>query len=124
MCLSSGDDFLIRLRDQVKEAIVQVASVPHKDIDQVATVATRDILLTIFHRWGGQQLYIPLQSRLFYATIYEAYTGDNALELSQRFRMAHGRIYRIIKSEQKRRAKEKGQAPSLQKEEQRRLPGC
>lgn len=41
MSASSGEDFLISIREQVKEAMVQAALMPAESIDDAASMAAR-----------------------------------------------------------------------------------
>ncbi|MDL2275817.1 hypothetical protein LJC22_06800 [Desulfosarcina sp. OttesenSCG-928-G10] len=76
-------------------------------IDQVAVEVAKALSDHLSFVWGGQQVYIPMDSDRRRSMMYEEFTGDNHAALARRYGVCVQTVYKFIKEERRRRRDEK-----------------
>lgn len=105
MRTSPSDEFLADLEQLLVESGIPA------DAAQSAAVA-------VGVRWGGQSVYIRLRGPYLACAVASAFTGNNANELSTRFRISRAQVYKLVA-----KARSCAHAADSPQAEQARLPG-
>lgn len=106
------------LLDDVAAKVADMARCAHPPMEaEAARAFGRRVADMLADEWGGTNIYIPknLASRFRRRDeeLYRAFTGDNVLELAQRYGLTQQRVYAIIKAERTRRAHMQLSLPGL-----------
>lgn len=74
-----------------------------KDLAALPKNLGRVIADRLAEEWGGQNVYIPMDSARRNARLYDEFTGDNVHDLAKKYRLSVARVYSIVADERSRR---------------------
>lgn len=84
-----------RLKDKVEAA----------EFDSIIDNIVFELIASIEEEYGGQFVYVRLNSPTRKLRIYKDFTGDNYRELSKKYKISLNQIRKIINEERKRKNK-------------------
>ncbi|BFR47473.1 Mor transcription activator domain-containing protein [Nitratidesulfovibrio sp. HK-II] len=74
-----------------------------KDLAGLPKDLGRVIADRLAEEWGGQNVYIPMDSARRNARLYNEFTGDNVHDLAKKYRLSVARVYSIVADERTKR---------------------
>lgn len=84
-----------RLKDKVEAA----------EFDSIIDNIVFELIASIEEEYGGQFVYVRLNSPTRKLRIYKDFTGDNYRELSKKYKISLNQIRKIVNEERKRKNK-------------------
>ena len=105
---TQGQELLNNLEEIAREELTRLFAgqglLDEAQRKAVAAEASRRLADYLSLAWGGQQLYIPKDSKRRAAMIYAEFDGANQADLARKYGVCVQTIYKVIKAERKARS--------------------
>lgn len=101
--MSQAQDFLISFEEEIQAELIKLFKsqklLKPEDRLPVSSSLAKALADYLAMNWGGQQIYIPLDSRRRSRMAYDEFTGDNHADLALKFGVSVTTIYKWLKQQ-------------------------
>ena len=84
------------IRRAIESAIARKSAPDAGTVAAMAEEAAVSLAYDLLFDWGGQQVYIPLRGKMVKEAVLHEWDGTNAAELSRKYRVSRGTMYKYL----------------------------